>query len=235
MIKRRAFLRAFLQIVVPLLVAGCGIPAPPQAVNALLPDNAPIYSVGLKASERADVEMVVRCRSVKEYAKTIKGDWERHWYQVVFEVIEVTAGRWDDPNVVFVFYDSWPTPESGMILKKPMFPYRTGWVFALWLDTSQKPALIVGHERRSVIPPHAEIRRPAWNSEERETRELLKNLIEAARTFIERQGKKLGGFQVAEEHDDFFVVEIHSAFDWLAVIVKKETWEVSSIEPPPRE
>lgn len=231
MIRVRACLRAFLEIVVPLLVAGCGIPAPPQAVNALLPRHAPIYSAGLKASETADVEMVGRCRSVKEYAKRIKGDWERHWYQVVLEVVEVRAGRWDDANVVFVFYDSWPTPESGIILKKPMFPYRTGWVFALWLDTSQKPALIVGHERRSVIPPHAEIRQPALDFEERETRELLNHLTDAAKAFIERQGKKLGGLSVTEEHDDFFVVENCIGFDSLAVIVEKDTWKTRSVGP----
>lgn len=229
MIRRRAFFRPFLEIMASLLVAGCGIPSPPQAVNASLPKNACICSVRLKGSETADVEMVVRCTSVKKYAKTVKGDWERYWHQVVFEVVEVRAGRWDDPNVVFVCYDAWPTPESGIILKKPMFPYRTGLVFALWLDTSQKPALIVGQERRSVIPPHGKIRRPALDFEERETRELLNHLTDAAKAFIERQGKKLRGLQVAEEHDDFFVVEIRSAFDSLAVIVEKGTWNTRSV------
>ena len=229
MIKMRVFLRAFLEMMVLLLVAGCGIPSPPQAVNASLADDIQPYSARLRVSERVDVEMVARCRSVTEYAKTIRGDWEKHWYQVVFEVVEVTAGRWDDPNVVFVWYDLWPTAESGILLKKPMFPYRTGWVFALWLDTSKKPALIVGHERRSVIPPHAEIRQPALDFEERETRELLNHLTDAAKAFIERRGKKLRGLQVAEEHDDFLVVEIRSAFDSLAVIVEKGTWKIRSV------
>ena len=235
MIGKRAYVRACLGIVVPLFVVGCRIPPPPQAVNALLPDNVPIYSVGLKTSERVDVEMVGRCRSVKKYTETVRGDWVKYWYQVVFEVVEVTAGQWDDPNVVFVCYDAWPTPESGIMVSRAMFPYRIGWVLVLWLDASQKPPLIVGHERRSVVPPHGKMRRPAWNSEEHKTKELLKHLTEAASTFIEREGKKLGALRVIEEHDDFFVVENCSAFDSLAVIVKKDTWEVRSVGPAPRE
>jgi len=158
----KAEIRYILLIVILLVAGGCCLPRPPQVVNVQLPDNVPIYAYHQERAGRANAGVLAYCEDVKEYAKTVQGNWEKHWNQIVFEVIKVTYGEWGDTNLIFVCYDSWPTPESGIVLGKALFPYRQGMVFHFWIDTSKKPPLIVAQQERSRIPPHGMISRPSW-------------------------------------------------------------------------
>ncbi len=219
-----------------LILAGCGPGSPPQKVNARLAEDVPVYTVYPDEPKKADVELIARCVGLKEYGKTTKGDWVRHWYQAVFEVIEVAAGKWKDPNVVFIFYDRWPTLESGIMLGKAPFPFSKGWVFVLWLDTSEpkRQPLVVAHERRSVISPHRKIRMRVWGFKDAEDKQLYDQVTDAAARFIEREGGKfVGSVVVAEEHNSFFVVENHSAFGSGPIIVDKGTFEARRLGPRP--
>jgi hypothetical protein len=226
-----------------LVLAGCepgsppqdkgGPGSPPQEVNARLAADVPVYTVYPDSAKKADVEIIARCVSLKEYGKTTKGDWVKHWYQVIFEVIEVTAGKWEDPNVVFILYDKWPTVESGIMLKKAPFPFSKGWVFVVRLDTSEskKLPLVVAHERRSVIPPHGKIRRRTWDFNDARDKKLYEQVSGAAIRFMEREGEKVGAIAVAEEHNGFFVVENRSELCSWPIIVDKDTFEARWLEP----
>ena len=132
-----------------LLVSGCGVPRPPLPVNAVLPDDAAVYD---DQPLDGDTVVVARCRECAEFAKRVKGDWEDHWLLVTADVLKVERGSWGEPVLRFVVIESWPTPESGIRLKKAAWPYRAGAVFAFALDTTVRPARIVGQQRQDARP-----------------------------------------------------------------------------------
>ena len=218
------------------VLAGCGAPRSPKPVNARLEDDSP-YSLlsGRWPEGEADVVILARCKQLTEYAKTTKGDWETHWYFANWEVIKVVQERWDSPNLTFIFADRWPTPESGIKLKKAPLPYWEGQIFAFWLDSSAKVPLIVRQQQRSRVPPHGLLQRPTLDYRKPEDRSLYERVVNAAAEAVRSEGETKGGFQLVEEYEDLFVVEHCSFPRSLAVTVDKGTYEVRWIRPPSRE
>jgi hypothetical protein len=139
-----------------LLLAGCGDPmfpfgdpTPPTAVNAVLPKDLPIYNEKAVETSGPSIAVVVATvRAQDEFAKRTQGNWETHWYVVTLDVVAVERGRWDPKELRFVVKDHWPTPESGILLGKQVWPYRKGVRLAFTLDTSAVPATILGHQER---------------------------------------------------------------------------------------
>jgi len=135
-----------------------GMPAPPVAVNAELVD---FYD---SRRGHGDTVIVGRCVSCQEYATKTQGDWVHYWYVVRVEMISLEKGQWDKPmsldwpdgpapiGLSFVAHDSWPTPESGILVDQLMWPWREGTVHAITLDTTVTPALIVKQEYRDPVP-----------------------------------------------------------------------------------
>ncbi len=137
---------------------GCSPTAPvaPEPVNARLPNNVAIY---VNSEAAGDTVVVGRCVSSREYAAVRRGNWIDHWNLVRVEVIAIEKGHWtarlsEDANaslsLKFVARDSWPTPESGIMVDRAPWPYRSGLVYAFTLDTGQVPALIVRQEPRGA-------------------------------------------------------------------------------------
>lgn len=122
-------------------------PTPPKACNAIWPKP--------DQADQGDTVVIARCRGVDEYAKTSAGkDWNHHWLLVSMEVLAVERGAWVEREVNFVHPDAWPTPESGIMLDKAVFPFAKGNIFALTLMTRAKPATVVAFEQRSYVAPH---------------------------------------------------------------------------------
>lgn len=146
-----------------VVVLGCASPEPPKPVNVTLAPGALYHNRSL---DQGDTVVVVRCRGADEYAKTSRGTkWEDHWYLVTMDVLQVERGMWAEKDVKFVYVDSWPTPESGIMLGKAPFPFGPGYVYALALNTSKMPAVIVGAGRRSYAAPYGLLKDAfLWNS-----------------------------------------------------------------------
>lgn len=126
-------------------------PTPPKACNAIWH--------GLDGMESGDAVVIVRCSGADEYSTTSASkDWNYHWYLISMDVLMVEQGTWTEKEVNFVFPDEWPTPESGIMLKKEVFPFAKGHTVALTLKTREKPATVVAFERRSYIAPHGPIK-----------------------------------------------------------------------------
>jgi len=150
-------------ILLTAAVVGCGShglggpsapSAPPKsakACNAIWPKS--------EQADHGDAVVIARCRGADEYAQTSAGkDWNYHWYLVSMDVLAVERGEWIDKEVNFVYPDAWPTPESGIKLKKAVFPFAKGYVFALTLMTNAKPVTIAAFERRSYVAPHGPLK-----------------------------------------------------------------------------
>lgn len=207
-------------------------PSSPKPVNAQVPDHVPIYSERRELSEQADVGILAYCQQVKQYAKTARGDWTYHWFQVSWDVIRTTQGTWEHQDLVFVCYDSRPTPESGILLKKGPFPYRQGMVYHFWIDATRTPPLLVRQQERSRLRPHGSIQPLSLKLDDPEGKKIYGQVMEAVRGFIGSSKEHSGGIRIAEELDDRFVVEGLSDHEFLVVTVDKDTYEVRRVPPP---
>lgn len=219
-------------VCVGLGVAGCGAPAPPQRVNAVLPDNLPAYRGSQEDCDKADAVVLAQCTQRQEYAKRVSGNWERHWYVSTWQVVRVERGRWPDGSVDFIFYERWPTPESGIVLDLRAGPpvYYRGALMAFCIDTSRRRPTVVAQEERSRIPPHAKLRQPPRDFR-REENDVHRQIIAAVDRFFENDPRKLGMRQVVEEYDGFYVVEISNAVESEVVTVEKGSYKVRPVEP----
>jgi hypothetical protein len=56
--------------------------------------------------------------------KIRKGDWYNILYKITYNNIKVTKGNWEYNELTFLSKDSWPTEESGIVLRKPAWPFR---------------------------------------------------------------------------------------------------------------
>jgi hypothetical protein len=211
-------------------VAGCGPPAPPQRVNAILPKNLPAYRGSQEDCDKADAVMLAQCTLRQEYAKRVQGNWEQHWYATSWRVVRVERGQWPDVSVDFISYESWPTPESGIILEALLAVYYRGALLAFCIDTSQDKPTIVAQEQRSRIPPHGKLRLPPRDFYD-PGKVIWRDVMAAAMEFARSTGGKMLPRRVIEEYDDFYVVELGNAFEWEVVTVKKGTYEVQPVEP----
>lgn len=141
--------------------SGCGFapPWPRPSVNAAVDSYLAIYH-DVIPEKGSEVVVVTRCRSCEEFNKTRHGNWDYHWFVVGFDVIDVEQGTWSESTVSFICFDAWPTLESGILLRKAIWPYRPGVEIRLWLDTKRSPARIVGQQllsdplRTSASQPH---------------------------------------------------------------------------------
>lgn len=128
-------------------------PDHPTNLNAELPEYQAIYTGAsdIASLPHHDTLVVARFRSRTEYATTRKNmNYNYHWYLITYDVAKVEKGNWLFKTIRFIVKYSSPTPESGIRLKVAPFPYskRVGAVLAFALDTSTKPAKIVGQQRR---------------------------------------------------------------------------------------
>jgi len=217
----RALIRYVSVIIVVLFAAGCYPPQPPVAVNARLPKDAHTYFHFWEPWSKENICLLARCKDVKKYARTIKGNWEYNWMVINWEIMEVTRGKWPDDHLTFVWYYTWPTPESGIVVKTGEFPYSEGNVFRFWLDTTMKPALIVMEEECSPVPPYKRIGKPSWKVHD--------TGIASVKTFLNREkGTNIHRIiRIVEEKDDTFIVECLEEGKLLdRMLVDKDTYEV---------
>lgn len=141
----------FVSCTFAVLLCGCSgserqPPSPAPPVNAAVDSYAAIYRDFRPTADNSADVVVGRCASSKEFAKKRKGNWEDHWFVVRIDILSVEEGTWPEPEVSFICADSWPTPESGIMLGKAAWPYRAGVRMRFWLDTKSSPARIVGQE-----------------------------------------------------------------------------------------
>ncbi|MBP7274825.1 MAG: hypothetical protein KBA51_01320 [Kiritimatiellae bacterium] len=114
---------------------------------------------GPDQADPGDAVVIARCRGADEYAKTSAGkDWNHHWYLVEMDVLAVERGTWTEKEVRFAYPDAWPTPESGIMIDKAVFPFAKGYILALTLKTGATPATVVAYERRSYVAPHGPLK-----------------------------------------------------------------------------
>ncbi len=218
-------------VLVSLGAVGCGPPVPPQRVNAVLPKNRRLPGESQDDCDSADAVVLAQCTQRQEYATTVRGNWERHWYVTRWQVVRVERGQWPHASIAFISYYSWPTPESGILLTASYPAYYKGALMAFCIDTSQHRPTIVAQEERSRIPPHGKPRRPPRVFYDLDKNSIYNDVMAAARRFIGKDRGRIMPRRVVEEYDDFYVVDIGNALESAVVTVDKGSYRVQPVEP----
>jgi hypothetical protein len=207
-------LPSVLLVAAVLLGAGCQpdgrrTPPDPPAGGPQPNSRTPEHWVPRRGHlDEGDAVVLARLASDTVYAKVRRGDWEDHWHLFVFDVLAVERGSWSPKRVVVAAADAWPTPESGIVLGRPVWPYMPGRYYALALRTAETPPLVVGQEDRSYLEPHGPRMPAAFDLNKPEGRALYGRIVEAAGDAVKAPG---GAPVVYEETPAGWVVEVRWA------------------------
>ncbi|MFA5291513.1 MAG: hypothetical protein WC496_00610 [Phycisphaerae bacterium] len=203
------------------------IPAPPEAVNAYLPKNKPIPFDLAPKDGQADIEFLVYVADMQEYATATEGDWEKSWYLIKCGIIKNTVGRWNNKELNFICYDTYPAPESKIMLKKTPFPYLKGRVFNFQLEDSNNLPVIIGQEQRSPVSPYEKLNRLHPDSKDPNQNERYDKIIKAASEIIK------GGMSIIYEGEKYYIVENTTWRNYLGkvsyVMVDKTTFKAAIV------
>jgi len=230
--------RAMAVSVLAVLIFGCESvdgppPAPPKPVNATIEEKT-AYGYGENDTSTGDTVLVARCRGADEYAKTLRDkNWEDHWYLVTYDVLAVERGTWADQELKFVFMDSWPTRESGIMLDKAPFPFAPGCVSVFSLKTGGEPARIVAVERRSLLAPYGGLT-AALLTRTAEGNAEYGRIMKAVAAFGDQEKIPAEGVKTVDEERPEAYVVLHrtgwgtDAKFWV-YLVEKKTYAVSLV------
>lgn len=84
-----------------------------------------------------DLKEQIRLEKIK------KGDWYKILYKITYNNIKVISGTWQNQELIFLVKDSWPTEESGILLMKPLWPFRDNIPMVFEINQTHGKNLIV--------------------------------------------------------------------------------------------
>ncbi len=116
-------------------------PRPLAGANAVWRDPVP-QSIDVGAAKTV---LVVKTTSLTEFARREGRNWNQYWYDVQAEVVSVTKGAWTAKTLRLAWSDSWPRPESGIMIDKPLPPFVVGKTVSVALDEAAPPRVIGWH------------------------------------------------------------------------------------------
>ena len=212
-------------LVLLCIFSGCN-PAPPRKVNARLTSPYGFYVI--QSSITPDTVILSQCSEITEFSKKVKGNWQTHWSKVSWKIINVEKGTWNQPELSFVIADTWPTPQSGIMIEKMAFPYNPGRLFRFGLDSSKKLPVIVSQQECSRIYPYGPVKRIGnINSE------IVHRIYASVDNFLETNKSEFKAGQIVESLDKGFVVEcVGKDVPSSAVIVDSNSYEANWIPLP---
>ena len=140
-----------------LLAQGaCRTPAPPVPPphNATFGEGVSINGVHPEGTSApgwwdpqrqptGNTRLRARYISSDKFGERRRGDWIESWEIVRFDVLAVERGTWTDPTLSFIVSSSWPTPESGIMVMMPAWPFRKGAEYLFEIETRPHAAVIV--------------------------------------------------------------------------------------------
>lgn len=91
-------------------------------VNAFLTQDIPLYSV---KPNQGTIVLQASFKEQQEIRKIVKGSWCHYLFKITYDHIRILEGSWNEKEVSFFCRDSWPTKESGIMLKKAAWPFRS--------------------------------------------------------------------------------------------------------------
>ena len=111
---------------------------------------------------RYDAVVLAQVVSVKEFAVTREGRWNKHWYLCKTQRIWTLEGTFNENELNFTTSESWPAPGSGIKVRKNPFPYEERKVFLFYIRTGS-PCQIVAQGQRSWVEPYGALIPPNDN------------------------------------------------------------------------
>ncbi len=223
------------------LTAGCeltgsGAPKPPGPVTAELPEHSPFFRMD---DRPCDVSLLAQCVSIDLYAQTKRGDWITNWYLTRWHILEVREGAWEYEDLAFVFRDSWPTPESGILLQKLPVLYIPGRIFLFGLGINDR-LVVRRQEPRSYLPPYGRIttidRLEAPHTWETLSRNLQRAVDRHPRAKVGETTLPPVHWSLWEQTESAYIIEVWTDSAWTdrrVFLIDKASFEVQALAAPP--
>ncbi len=115
-----------------LLLAGTGpIVNTDVHPNSYLPSQRAIWPLPEIATP---ISVDASFHSLQDVKKVQEGEWITTTILVTYRVDHVLQGTFDGREITFLCDQKWPTPESGIMLKSLIFPFRPGTAGTFFLD-----------------------------------------------------------------------------------------------------
>lgn len=128
-----------------LVLTGCADSAASDyEINAVLKDSTVIWPPN---EEHGNITVKGLFKEQLEIEKIKEGDWYRYLYKVTYDSLEVISGTWEDPEISFLCKDSWPTEESGIMMKKLAWPFREKEYKIFEISKVESKNLITGYRK----------------------------------------------------------------------------------------
>ncbi|MBI5725184.1 MAG: hypothetical protein HZA50_14590 [Planctomycetes bacterium] len=230
-LKRACLAVLFLPLI--LTAVNCAPPAPPGPVNAVTPNHS--YTIFDRfMTENYNTVIIVSTISSDKYAETPSDilNWTDYWHYCIFKVLEIEKDNWADNSLRYVVINSWPNPSSNIFIEKVAWPYMKGKVFAFYLDTTVKPAKVVGLKKRSPVPPYNSINNSfygRYDEDERLKMQQLEDRVAKAVREYERQNnmKSFSGEILIDVRPDIVIYQIANIIEGGIYIIDKKTFNVT--------
>ncbi|OHB51846.1 MAG: hypothetical protein A2Y12_13960 [Planctomycetes bacterium GWF2_42_9] len=197
------------------------IPTPPEKTNACFLNNS-FIPFDQTPSKEISIELLVHITDVQHYSVITEGQWEKHWYLIKCEIIE-SKENWEDKELKFICFDKWPTADSGIKIKKGLFPYLEGRYFRFYLEDKQTLPIIIGQQQTSPVASYENINRFVPDLKDPNQKEIYNKITQAASKINQ------GNIFLIHESNNYYVVE-HVSWEnnvgsVLYTIVEKCTYE----------
>jgi hypothetical protein len=135
-----------------LLLAGCENPGNLEKkfqkvkklypVNTFLTQDVPVWS---GSANQGNIILQARFKEQLEIKEIVKGNWCHYLYKITYDHIRILEGSWNEEEISFFCRDAWPTRESGIMLKRPAWPFRENEDLVFELITNDELYEIVSH------------------------------------------------------------------------------------------
>jgi len=120
-----------------------------KETNAYLENDELIWP---PSDKKGDVTLKGRFKEQVELQKIKDGDWYRYLYKITYDEIEVVNGEWKYQELSFLCKDTWPTEESGIMVKKLPWPFRENECMIFEIDQKNNKNLIIGYKKADIAP-----------------------------------------------------------------------------------
>ena len=95
--------------------------------------------------QEGEIRIKAKFKEQIEIQKRKEGDWYHYQYKIVYNNIEVLKGKWGDSEISFLCKDTWPTEESGIMVKKLAWPFRENECLIFEIKEKDDRYLIIGY------------------------------------------------------------------------------------------
>ena len=113
-------------------------------VNAYLQNDTLIWPPSKEAS---DITIKGIFKEQIQLKRTQDGDWYNYLYKITYDNLEVLRGEWKGREISFLCKHTWPTEESGIMMKALPWPFKENEYLIFEIKKTEDKNIIIGYRK----------------------------------------------------------------------------------------